>query len=33
MMHSPESINRARLVGHGLVLIGSLFLCGWQGVA
>lgn len=33
MMYSPESVNRARHVAHGLVIIGSLFLCGWQGAA
>lgn len=33
MMYSPESVARARHVAHGLVIVGALFLCGWQGVA
>ncbi len=33
MMYSPETVTRARMVGHGLVIIGALFVCGWQGVA
>jgi len=30
-MYSPESVTRARHVAHGLVIVGTLFLCGWQG--
>lgn len=30
-MYSPESVTRARHVAHGLVIVGALFMCGWQG--
>lgn len=32
-MAAPESVARARLVGHGLVIVGALFACCYVGPA